>query len=187
MWHVVLDSNAVILDLRPAEDGWTRLLSAARAGRAKIAVPEIVVDELLAHRTNRFQPDVANAIVALGAWRDRRPERLVERLLGGGAGLELLPYPDTGHREVAARALARRRPFDTLGHDGYRDALVWETVLALARTLPRGRIAFVSRNSKDFADAGGALHPHLREDAARQAGDASIELVRDLARLAERW
>jgi hypothetical protein len=191
MWHVVLDSNAVILDLRPAEAGWTQLLEAARTQRAKILVPAIVVDELGAHRTNRHQPDVANAIAALAAWRDGRADRLVERLLGGGAGMALLPYPEVPHQVVAARALARRRPFDRLGHDGYRDTLVWESVLAHARSLPRGsRVAFVSRNSKDFAADGDegsdALHPHLVQDVAAAAGEAEVELVRDLARLAAR-
>jgi hypothetical protein len=189
MWHVVLDSNAVILDLRPSEDGWRQLVAAARAGRVRVGIPEIVVDELVAHRTNRHQPDVADAIAALAAWRDGRADRRVDTLLGGGVGFVLLPYPEVTHRAVAARALTRRRPFDRLGHDGYRDTLVWETVLALARTLPRGRVVFVSRNSKDFAaedhrDA--PLHPHLADDVASSAGDASIELVSDLGRLAAR-
>jgi hypothetical protein len=186
MWHVVLDSNAVILDLRPAEAGWTNVLDALRAGRATLCIPEIVVDELRAHRTNRFQPDVATAIAAVAAWRDGVRDARVERLLGGGAGMQLLPYPEVSHRAVAARALARRRPFDPEGHDGYRDTLVWESVLALARSLPGGRVAFVSRNDKDFADADGALHPHLRADAAAEGGDATIVLVRDLARLVDR-
>jgi hypothetical protein len=187
MWYVVLDANAVILDLRPSEDGWRCLLRAAGQGQVIIGVPEVVVDELLAHRTNRFQPDVADAIAALGAWRDGRAAPLVDKLLAGGAGFELLPYPDVSHRQVVARALARRRPFDEDGHDGYRDALIWETVLALARTLPHSRITLVSRNRKDFADDhGDALHPHLRADVGRASGTASIELVRDVARLVER-
>jgi predicted nucleic acid-binding protein len=189
MWHVVLDSNAVILDLRPAEDGWRRLCAAARAGRVSVGIPEIVVDELVAHRTNRHQPDVADAITALAAWRDGRAERLVDKLLGGGAGFELLPYPEVTHRAVAARALARRRPFDRLGHDGYRDTLVWETVLALARSRPGAHVVFVSRNSKDFAaevSPGAPLHPQLRDDVATLGAGASIELVHDLGRLAAR-
>ncbi len=186
MWHVVLDSNAVILDLRPREPAWSRLLRAAREGRVRVYLPEIVVDELIAHRPSVQQPDVTNAIAAVRALRAGRTEPLVERVLGGGAGFAILPYPDVPHREVAARALARRRPFDGLGHDGYRDALIWESVLALARTLPRAQIVLVSRNDKDFADVTGTLHADLRQDVAALADGATIELVRDVATLARR-
>jgi hypothetical protein len=37
------------------------------------------------------------------------------------------------HDAVVERALERRQPFDTAGHNGYRDALLWETVLELLR------------------------------------------------------
>jgi hypothetical protein len=185
MWHVVLDSNAVILDLRPREAAWSELLRAVREERVRVYLPEIVVDELIAHRPSVHQPDVANAVAAVRALREARPDRLVERLLGGGSGFTILPYPDVPHRDVAARALARRRPFDSLGHDGYRDALIWESVLALARKRPRERLALVSRNRKDFADGEGGLHPDLQQDVAALAGGATLVLVRDVASVVE--
>ena len=183
MWHVVLDSNAVILDLRPKEAAWSRLLRAVREARVRVYLPEIVVDELIAHRPTVHRPEVANAVMAVRALRDGRSERLVDGLLGGGTGFEVLPYPDVPHREVAARALARRRPFDALGHDGYRDALVWESVLALARRLSRARLVLVSRNRKDFADAEGGLHADLRRDVAELTSGSTVTLVRDVGTL----
>ncbi len=185
MWHVVLDSNAVILDLRPKEAAWSGLLRAVREARVHVYLPDIVVDELVAHRPTVHQPDVANAVAAVRALRDARPDRLVDGLLGGGAGFTILPYPDLPHREVARRALARRRPFDPLGHDGYRDALVWESVLALARTLSRERLVLVSRNRKDFAADDGSLHADLRRDVAALTTGSTIVLVRDVGSLAD--
>jgi len=109
----------------------------------------------------------------------------VDTLLGGGAGFTILPYPDVSHRDVTARALARRRPFDSLGHEGYRDALIWESVLAFARTLARERVVLVSRNSKDFADAAGDLHADLRRDVAALTTASTVTLVRDVGRLVD--
>ncbi len=43
-------------------------------------------------------------------------------------GIGVLPLPDT-HDETVARAIAKRTPFND-GAKGYRDALVWEAVLA---------------------------------------------------------
>jgi hypothetical protein len=185
MWHVVLDSNAVLLDVRPTEAAWSRLVRASRQARVRIYLPEIVVDELIAHRSSVPRPDVANAVAAVRALRDGTVDRHVERLLGGGESFEVVPYPTVPHREVAARALARRRPFDKLGHDGYRDVLVWESVLTVARAYPGGRVVLVSRNSKDFADADGGLHPDLRRDVAAIGQGATVELARDVAQLAQ--
>jgi predicted nucleic acid-binding protein len=182
MLHVVLDSNAVILDLRASAEPWRRLLRAVRDGRARVYLPAIVVDEVLAHRSNRFQPDVANAVTALRALVETRADPLIVELFGEREHVTILPYPDTPHRAVAGRALARRRPFDAKGHDGYRDTLVWETVLALARALPGAALVLVSQNRKDFADAAGRLHGDLRDDVAGQSG-ASVRLVHDLAAL----
>ena len=116
MKHVVLDSNAVILDVRPGSEPWRRLERAVEEGRAQLHVPAVVVDEVVAHTQNRFQPEVARAIEMVRSLRhEARP------------GWSILPYPTVEHREVVARALARRRPFDKRGHDGYRDTLIWET------------------------------------------------------------
>lgn len=43
----------------------------------------------------------------------------------------ILDYPDTQHEVLVSRAVTRIKPFDEEG-EGYRDAMIWETVLELA-------------------------------------------------------
>jgi hypothetical protein len=86
---------------------------------------------------------------------------------------EFLATPSIPHSELVKRALRRRKPFSERG-TGYRDSLIWITVLALLRRSEE-TVAFVTANSADFA-AGKALHPHLLEDVCAQ-GTASTQLL----------
>lgn len=74
-----------------------------------------------------------------------------------------LDYPAIPHNELVQRALKRRKPFAE--HKGYRDALIWESVLELAKQ-DEDDLVFISTNYKDFGvnKSSEQLHPHLLED-----------------------
>lgn len=61
-------------------------------------------------------------------------------------------YPEVSHKEIVARALSRKKPFDSKGKEGYRDFLIWTTLLNIAKTNPGEQIVFISSNTKDFSD-----------------------------------
>jgi hypothetical protein len=71
------------------------------------------------------------------------------------------PIPDADHGELVARSIRGIKPFRSSGV-GYRDALIWLTVLAEAQD---DDVVFVSSNSKDFAEDG-ELHPDLKSEVA---------------------
>lgn len=75
-------------------------------------------------------------------------------------------YPDDPHEQVVHRALQRKKPFKEDGSTGYRDYLVWRTVLNLAGTYQNEEIHFISKNVKDFSDPKdiNRLHKDLLED-----------------------
>lgn len=79
-------------------------------------------------------------------------------------------YPNVKHEDVVKRALARKKPFKADGSTGYRDYLVWETCLNLARRYGNEEIHFISSNTRDFADAikKDMLHPDLRSDLSER-------------------
>jgi hypothetical protein len=144
----------VILDLRERGAAWRRLTRAVEEARVRLCLPAVVVDEVLAHRVNRFQPEVTRAIELVRGLATRVPP-----------GWAVLPYPAVPHRQVVARALARRRPFDPRGRGGYRDTLIWESVLELARQGGVAHVVLVTRNHKDFAAGDGSgWHADLRAD-----------------------
>jgi hypothetical protein len=71
------------------------------------------------------------------------------------------PIPDADHGELVARSITGMKPFRSSGV-GYRDALIWLTVLAEAED---DDVVFVSSNTNDFAEDG-ALHPDLKSEVA---------------------
>lgn len=71
----------------------------------------------------------------------------------------ILPFPTVSHADLANRALAAYKPFVTGGR-GYRDALIWYTVLELASSCGGEDIAFVSANSHDWCKSKTELELH---------------------------
>lgn len=85
-------------------------------------------------------------------------------------------------RNVAKRCHARRRPFTKEGDSGYKDALIWETVLDLLRTTNE-RISFVTSDS-DFLDRSKTrLHDDLVSDLDALKGLDRVQLFKSLSEL----
>lgn len=78
------------------------------------------------------------------------------------AGNSILPVPSVTQQQLLERALKRRKPFNPRSN-GYRDALIWETILEYGRKHPGERVAFLTTNVKDFCD-NGKLHPDWVQD-----------------------
>lgn len=97
-------------------------------------------------------------------------EHLDEKL-----GIKVLPWPEVDHPTLVDRAVRRVPPFDSKG-DGYRDSLVWFSVLNLAS---QGvDVALVTKDN-DFCDSSGELSSVLTEEIRGLSG--SVEIVSDLA------
>ena len=153
-----------------------------------VRVPAVVVEELVAiHERRAVQARVDMAALrktwrALGLeppaevpsptfdYRAYLLGRFDERL-----DFSVLPWPTATHDELVRRAVTRTRPFDEKG-GGYRDALIWHDVLALARD--GSDVALVTSDRAFLGDDGG-LAPSLAVEVAPLAG--SVELVRDFS------
>lgn len=72
-------------------------------------------------------------------------------------------FPSVPHSSVANRAVSKRKPFSESGK-GYRDTLIWESILAEA-TPDKEPISLITKNTKDFAaEDSNSLHQDLIED-----------------------
>jgi len=101
--------------------------------------------------------------------------RFIQLLGQHGVRIEAVPAALAGVEMLVARDLGRRKPFSdqrSTGREeggmrdrsGMRDAIIWESVLALCQREPRSSI-FVSKNTRDFADSSTTeLHQDLRSD-----------------------
>lgn len=99
-------------------------------------------------------------------------------------GIVVESYPYVSHKEVVMRSLSRGKPFSKDGRVGYRDFLIWETVLKIAAKNPKEKVAFISSNTNDFSNKGidiNKLHPTLLSDIDSKAlGKDKIEYYSSL-------
>ena len=66
---------------------------------------------------------------------------------------ELVDYPNVGHKELVERALRREKPFRESDTGGYRDTLLWYSIVeTLSAEENSDPVALVTKNIKDFAD-----------------------------------
>ncbi|MBE0448432.1 MAG: DUF4935 domain-containing protein [Actinobacteria bacterium] len=89
------------------------------------------------------------------------------------------------------RELSRRKPFTLDGKGkgkGYRDALVWHTVIELVKGSSEP-IAFVTKNWRDFSMGKDdrTLHHHLTDDLAVQGLETRVELFENLQEFNEKY
>ena len=191
--YVVVDSNILV------EQGFGNgalvgvLLTTAELLNYQIAVPELVIEEVTANfrrEVNSKGNEAAKVNRSLSLLLNRELPSLGEKLDSDfeatsyrkrlrirleEAGAVLLQYPATNHEDLVRRANARSRPFDNQG-SGYRDALIWESVLELA-TRAEGEVILLS-SDKAFSNQKGELHPDLVEDLSfRCVLDGKVTLV----------
>ena len=161
MKTVVLDTNELSRDFLCSGLKYQLLEHMFHATWLTVYVPAVVLEELVANHQRAVErsdgeiTQIAKVRRRLGLtpistvadqfdYRAYITERWDERL-----AFNVLPWPSVAHEELVERAVKHLPPFNSKG-SGYRDALIWSDVLALAA---EGRdIAFVSSDGV-FGDA----------------------------------
>src|ERR1051325_7544821 len=143
MW-IVLDSTESPRARVDLADADLQALFAARRGLdVRLAIPEVVLREVLNAIREESAAAAARAdreIQAYASWTKAEVSLLASRL---DADVEtaqerfrkelrendvrVLPLPELSHADLLSRDLARRKPFNQ--GKGYRDALIWHSVL----------------------------------------------------------
>lgn len=178
--RIVIDTTTIVRDYR-LEGSLFEVLAEGmdRAGHT-LFVPNVVVDESI----RRFAEDSASEVRALNK-QVRRSRRVLSQLAPQEIddeqvktlrdeynlfirkaleelGTTFLPYPQVDHESIVQRELSGRKPFSS--GKGYRDFLIWKTVLELAAQ-DEERVIFVSENTADFAnEQNDGFHDHLLAD-----------------------
>lgn len=154
--QIVLESSAIVAgDWHLRGDASQALLAVADRGDLDVVVPQLVFDEVVNKRREKVAEETSFGYAA-ELWRTLMR-----------AGVRLLELPEISHRPVVERALARRAPFDTRGRTGYRDVLIWHSVLEVAAS---GQMVILV--TKD----GGFLHPEHPEQLNPDLADELLEL-----------
>lgn len=195
----VLDANILIADRRLRSAPAVAFLKALARGDIDAAVPWVALEEVV----NDFREAASTQARALEETRRRLrglgidwsytidPTHETEAYRSWlmdvlrSHDVAVLPVPDAPHDELVRRDIAGRKPFRP-GGKGYRDALIWYSVMQTSSD--RG-VYFITGNTSDFAAskrANDELAPALIADlAAVGGGDGSVRLVPSLSDLLE--
>ena len=181
--HIVPDANVIIAEGYGDSYDFRVLIDALNniSLGYTLCVPESVLDEVAAKFERDFDDDtreIRRRIRNL-SWRlDRVLSSPIEGLdkenevalfrsrmeaRFSASNRQILEYPDISHEELVRRAAARIRPFNESG-SGYRDALIWETVLNLAESVD-SQVALITSDN-DFRNRSGELHSDLVNELA---------------------
>ena len=201
MDHFVLDANIVIAEQYGASAHIRALLSASSAVGFQVYLPKVALEEIAAkyeRDLSKYAKEARKSLSRLSRLLGRsidspvdgfnskeETESFRERLLShlGMTESRTIDYPDTLHETLVKRATSRKRPFDENG-SGYRDALIWESVLKLAKQV-KGPIVLVTKD-KDFREGSSNLHDDLIKDLERLGlPEDKVILATDLAGLVD--
>ncbi|MGW4336617.1 PIN domain-containing protein, partial [Rhodococcus koreensis] len=218
---VVVDTNAISNSPRLKSSGWKGLIDKSSEWDLQFMVPAVVEMEavnVVRREWRKVKQTIGQLRVGefgLSTTLDGMSAAIGDQLDGYEAelrellnriGATVVPTPDADHLEIARRASERRAPYvdrrqdkskgNVSSKDGYRDTLIWLTVLDIARSNPDCEVWFVSANhtdfglppSKDQAISEDAcpypLHPELLEDLSnRGVAEDRVLYVRTLERL----
>jgi hypothetical protein len=157
---VVLDANAVIKDPRLESAAASVLLTNSAAGNIRVAIPEVALQEAIhdfceqARKAHGEIQRQLKTLSRLGLGADFRTKSIDDLCTKYEAELKqwlkknevaVLDFPAISHRDMARMAIQKRRPFDDQGR-GYRDALVWLSVIELVSTTD----VWLVSNDNDF-------------------------------------
>lgn len=185
---VVIDTNAVHRDPWLKNDPGTALLALADAGDCVLVFPQVVIDELRRQQRDWVESNRAEVTKLVDKMRgnpvdvDATVASLTQSIndlsaqieasfsaLLSRTGTQVVPVPADATARLVERDLSRRRPFLEVGSEpwsaGFRDAVIWETVLEVLRGLPTDeKLIFVTADKGFLAEAGSSLHQHLFDD-----------------------
>ncbi|MFJ2980248.1 PIN domain-containing protein [Curtobacterium sp. NPDC087082] len=208
MITVVPDTNALFGHEWMTSVAGRNLVDLVKSGKCRVVLPRVVVDELdrQDRKTLKSKRDKAKVVLSevgddisataideafdrLGAKTDTSRDRLLAT-----SGVSVTSVPEDRTQALVNRDLAARRPFmETLGGKksyGFRDAVIWETVLDVLdedEDATVDPVFFVSAD-KGFIDddAPKELHRHLLEDLdARGIPRDRLVLVEKVANVVE--
>ena len=185
----VIDTNFIHLDYFLRGTFITALAHSASKLNHDVYMPQVVYDELCKQYYEEIDQlessfkSVKKTLYKLSPEKYQCPD--YEQILTQRCqdlGVIILEYPSVSHRDMVKRELNKRKPYKD-STKGYRDALIWETVLQAGKKLRKnGTLVLLTNNIDDFANPKDKanFHPDLLDDCKdKNIPDNKIQLVSD--------
>lgn len=181
MLNIIVDSNIIIRDYFLKGYDFNMLLEYvndfSENEGVTLYVPEVSIKEVV----NKYYEELASAKKILKKLVDnddfltfKKYENYHDALLRRifDLGIKILFTPEVGHTEIIDRAYAKKKPFSNSSELGYKDYLIWKSILKLASYV--GDIVFISENKKDFSSRSkNSFHEDYLDDIQALSIDSS--------------
>ena len=174
---IVLDTSVLYDDYKLGRAPLRELLNIAKLCSAHVILPKVVFDEQVNHFKWEYQNSVSKIKNAIKKLRELPLVDNVDSSTPVISGsyeeflqhtaqehdIQIADYPSVSHEDVLKRTLKKRKPFGDKDK-GYKDTLIWETILELLSNRCE-RVVFIVANHTDFAGLpAGSLHSDLIKD-----------------------
>jgi len=195
--HLVVDTSAILADPWFQDANSQITLENIEAIGVELIVPQVVVEELVskvrqqaeeaqqqlirsARKIDRligpeleFSTDTAD-LDSLEVTLRQRIETITRETNGRIAKL-----PQVSHAHLVKKILSGSLPF-TKGEKGYRDALLWASVLEICREAPQCSVVLLTANTNDFCQVDEDLHSDLKAEVAEASTAARVTVITTL-------
>jgi len=178
---IILDTCILCSDYHMKGSYFHLLFDYIKKTKSSLIYPEVVVDEVknkYKEKIEKYNNEYENAYNNLNKLSINKNDSIIEVNLVKTIvkdyniyfnnrvrenNIVITKYPKISHKKVVKRALDRKKPFSEDGQTGYRDFLIWETVLNILKN-SENNVVFITSNSKDFSISEDQLHPSLIGD-----------------------
>ncbi|WP_273854176.1 PIN domain-containing protein [Guptibacillus spartinae] len=174
---VFIDSNIFISDFKMNSPGFRVFLNELSVISGEIFIPDVVKDEVVNKHREKVESIIGKARSEMDKLNkflfkeekfngidsnavNKEYKDYFERKIIDNGGI-FLPYPSTAHEQIVSMELSRRKPFLGEG-SGYRDYLIWQTIVEFSKN-SNDTIIFITSNIQDFG-SNGKVHNHLMEE-----------------------
>ena len=196
-FRIVIDTTELFSNPRLEGPSFGILKSFLSRTESCLLVPQVIIDESVNHFRNRIQKLVAEAndgvreinrltlsnFPSIPTDADDETQNYLNFLLSTlkRMGAKIIPYNAVSVEKIATRSLSRKKPFDGEGKKGFRDAIVWESLLHQIRGEDFSKLQYIliSNNTRDFGETDAA--DDLKVDLDSIGGAIQLKLFSRLS------
>lgn len=170
--HVLLDTNIYMMDLTFSKPEHEALKNYLSMTNSKLLLPEVISSEVYKNiETSAMKelrkmkglyaakvgliPDTINVEQVSLALKEKF-DKLVKEMK-----FSSIDNKNIDLQNLIDKSLAEAPPFKSQGR-GFRDALIWESLLKYLNSTVETQVAFITNNSSDFGS--GELKPELKDE-----------------------
>lgn len=181
--NIVLDSNIYRRDILLKSKDFEIMLDYLKKTTSSLIVPQIILDEItglykrtLNDRVNTYKSSFQNLQLTLASETKLKDDNSIEiesealsyiKFLRSKLKIHdvnILPYDNSYLPVIAKRAINRQKPSGEKGQ-GFRDTLIWLTIVDYCKNSNNKQVIFISENTEDFGDSDKtSLHDSLKEE-----------------------